>query len=97
MVDFRGVSKLYVRRAGGPAVHALSDATFEVTRGELVLVTGPSGAGKSTLLRLAYGEERPSQGQVLVDGEDVAALGRRGPPPPRPPPRAGPPRAAPPP
>src|SRR5262245_54380409 len=78
MVDFRGVSKLYVRRGGGPAVHALSDATFEVTRGELVLVTGPSGAGKSTLIMLACGEERPSQGQVFIDGEDVGALGRRG-------------------
>jgi len=78
MVDFQGVSRLYAHRAGGPVVRALRDVSFQVTPGELVLVTGPSGAGKSTVLRLICGEERPSQGRLVVDGEDVGALGRRG-------------------
>jgi cell division transport system ATP-binding protein len=78
MVEFRAVSKLYARRAGGPVVPALSDATFRVEPGELVVLAGPSGAGKSTVLRLASGLERPSAGRLVVDGEDLDTLGRRG-------------------
>jgi cell division transport system ATP-binding protein len=78
MVEFRAVSKIYVRRAGGPVVTALTDCSFQVASGEAVVVSGPPGAGKSTLLRLAAGEERPSQGRLLVDGDDAGRLGRRG-------------------
>jgi cell division transport system ATP-binding protein len=78
MVEFRAVSKSYVRRKGGAPVPVLVDATFEVGSGEAVVLTGPAGSGKSTLLRLLTGEERPTGGRVLVDGEDVATLGRRG-------------------
>lgn len=77
MVEFRGVSKVYIRRAGGAAVYALADATFEVGAGEIVVLSGPTGSGKSTVLRLAAGEERPSEGRVLVDGAHVGALGGR--------------------
>src|SRR5512132_2749827 len=77
MVEFRGVSKVYMRRAGGAVVHALADATFEVGAGEIVVLSGPTGSGKSTVLRLATGQERPSEGRVLVDGAHVGALGRR--------------------
>jgi ABC-type ATPase involved in cell division len=77
MVEFRSVSKLYVRRAGGPVVTALTDVSLQVASGEAVVVSGPPGAGKSTLLRLAAGEERPSQGRLLVDGDDAGSLGRR--------------------
>jgi cell division transport system ATP-binding protein len=77
MVEFRAVSKVYVRRTGGPVVTALSDLSFQVASGEAVLVSGSPGAGKSTLIRLAAGEERPSQGRLLVDGDDAGRLGRR--------------------
>lgn len=76
MIEIRGVSKAYGRRGGG-GVKALRDASVQVGAGELVVLVGPSGAGKSTLLRLVTGEERPTGGSVLVDGEDVGAL-RRG-------------------
>jgi ABC-type ATPase involved in cell division len=78
MVEFRAVSKIYVRRTGGPVVSALTDCSFQVAPGEAVVVTGPPDAGKSTLLRLTAGEERPSQGRLLVDGDDAGRLGRRG-------------------
>ncbi len=52
----------------------LDQADLDVPRGAFVLLTGPSGAGKSTLLRLFCRLEEPQTGQVLLDGQDVAAL-----------------------
>jgi len=59
---------------GGP-VHAVAHATFAVEPGELVAVRGRSGSGKTTLLNLMGGLDRPTAGQVLVDGVDPATLG----------------------
>ncbi|MEU1511619.1 NHLP bacteriocin export ABC transporter permease/ATPase subunit [Streptomyces sp. NPDC005811] len=56
----------------GPLV--LDDVSFAVRPGEFVAVVGPSGCGKSTLLRLLIGFDRPVSGQVLYDGQDLAAL-----------------------
>ncbi len=78
MVELRGVSKVYVPRPGGRAIQALTDVSFQVAAGELVVLSGPTGCGKSTVLRLLCGEERASQGAILVNGEDVGALPRRG-------------------
>ena len=77
MVEFRAVSKVYPPRAGGRAIPALTDLSFQIAPGELVVVSGPVGSGKSTLCRLVSGEERATRGTVLVGGEDVGALGRR--------------------
>ena len=57
---------------------ALSDVTFSVERGEFASVIGQSGSGKSTLLNLIGLLDTPTTGQVLVDGRETAALGRRG-------------------
>jgi cell division transport system ATP-binding protein len=67
---FSGVSKVYP-----PRQVALMDVNLAVERGEFLFLIGPSGAGKSTLLRLAYREEKPSAGQVLVNGTDIGRLG----------------------
>lgn len=69
MIRFDNVSKRYEN--GGDALRNLS---FEVDRGEMVFLTGASGAGKSTLLRLIALIERPSRGQVIVDGRNVDRL-----------------------
>jgi phospholipid/cholesterol/gamma-HCH transport system ATP-binding protein len=59
---------------GGRAI--FEDVDLDVARGAVTAVMGPSGTGKTTLLRLITGQVRPDAGEVLVDGQDVAALGR---------------------
>ncbi len=70
MISFQSVGKTFAR-APAPA---LVDVSLEVAPGEVFGVIGQSGAGKSTLIRLINGIERPSQGKVVTDGEDVGAL-----------------------
>jgi cell division transport system ATP-binding protein len=74
MIALHRVSKVY--EVGPVSVPALTDVSFAIDRGEFVVLTGPSGAGKTTLLRLLYREERPSDGEVHVLGQDVGELRR---------------------
>jgi len=69
MVQFDRVGKRY---PGGK--EALSGISFELARGEFAFLTGHSGAGKSTLLKLMMLMERPSRGQVFVDGQNLGRL-----------------------
>jgi putative ABC transport system ATP-binding protein len=74
ILELRHVSRAF--GSGETEVHALDDVSLSVGAGEMVAIMGPSGSGKSTLLALAGTLERPSDGAVLVDGEDVASLSR---------------------
>ena len=56
---------------GETGVVALDDISFSVEKGEFVAIIGPSGSGKSTLLHILGGVDRPSDGKVYVNGEDV--------------------------
>ncbi len=71
MIRFEQVTKRYT---GGHT--ALERVDIDIARGEMVVVTGHSGAGKSTLLKLLAVLERPTEGRVLVGGENVSALKR---------------------
>jgi putative ABC transport system ATP-binding protein len=65
-----------VHGSGETAVHALRGVSLTVEEGELVAVMGPSGSGKSTLLNLAGGLDRPTGGEVAVEGTVVGACSR---------------------
>lgn len=68
MIEFYRVAKEFHGR------RVLKEATFRIEKGEFVFLTGPSGAGKSTLLKLLYRAERPSEGQIVVNGMNVGAM-----------------------
>jgi putative ABC transport system ATP-binding protein len=61
--------------SGDFAVHAVRGVSLDVARGELVAVMGPSGSGKSTLMHMLAGLDRPSSGEVFIDGTAIARLG----------------------
>lgn len=73
MISFERVSKRYDN-----GHDALREVSFDVNRDELVFLTGHSGAGKSTLLRLIMLMEQPTRGRVVVNGNDLSRIGRRG-------------------
>src|SRR3989441_5371866 len=68
------VSKRYESPTGAEAVAVLRDVTLEIRRGESVAIVGPSGSGKSTLLNIIGTLDRPSTGQVLLDGQELSRL-----------------------
>ncbi len=71
-VEVRDVRKVYHRdRLEVPVLDGLS---IEIEKGEYIALMGPSGSGKTTLLNLIGGIDRPTSGQVVVDGEDIAQL-----------------------
>jgi putative ABC transport system ATP-binding protein len=72
MVDVRNVRKVYHRDS--QEIPVLDGINLEVPEGEFVALMGPSGSGKTTLLNLIAGIDRPTSGQVVVAGTDVAQL-----------------------
>ena len=69
MIEFRNVSKGY-----NNGTEALHNINLKVEKGEFVFIVGSSGAGKSTFLKLITCEERPNEGQVLIDGQDISHI-----------------------
>ena len=75
LLQLNGVSRRYEQ--GGAVIDVLRDANLEVRGGELTALVGPSGSGKSTLLNVAGLLERPSGGEVVIDGTATSRLGPR--------------------
>ena len=72
VIECQGVTRVY--GDDGVAVHALQGVDFSVKKGEWTALAGPSGSGKSTLLHLVGGLDRPTDGTVMVDGEQLNDL-----------------------
>ncbi len=72
VIALNGVTREYSGRAG--VVRALEDASFSIVAGEWVAITGPSGSGKSTLVNLIGCLDRPTRGELFIDGVNTASL-----------------------
>lgn len=72
MIEFREVSKIYQN-----GTEALHNVNLKVEKGEFVFIVGSSGAGKSTFLKLVMCEERPTEGQIFIDGDEVTKIRKR--------------------
>ncbi len=72
VLQAKDLKKIY--GTGENAVHALDGVNLSVKKGEFVAIVGTSGSGKSTLLHMLGGLDRPTEGTVFVDGQDIFAL-----------------------
>ena len=74
-VEFRNVGKVY--HMGEVEINALHDVSFEIEKGELVVIVCPSGAGKTTLLNILGGMDTLTSGQVVLDGTEVSGMNKK--------------------
>ncbi|MEL0198307.1 MAG: ATP-binding cassette domain-containing protein [Rhodobiaceae bacterium] len=74
-LEMQGVSRQY--HQGDSVINVLREADLAIRGGEMTALVGPSGSGKSTLLNIAGLLERPSAGEVIIDGTPTVALGSR--------------------
>ncbi|MQS76036.1 ABC transporter ATP-binding protein [Companilactobacillus halodurans] len=74
-IEVRNESKKY--QMGETTIMANDKLTFDVEQGKLTVILGPSGAGKSTVLNILGGMDTPSDGQVIIDGTDIAKFSER--------------------
>jgi len=74
ILEVNHVKKIYTTRFGGNKVQALSDVNFTVEDGEYVAIMGESGSGKTTLLNILAALDRPTSGEVLLDGRALSSI-----------------------
>ncbi len=72
LIKFKEVSRIY--KVGDHEQKALDKIDLEIEEGKFIVILGPSGAGKSTLLNLLGGLDSPTEGQILVEGQDISKL-----------------------
>ncbi|MGX1132769.1 putative ABC transport system ATP-binding protein [Streptomyces glaucescens] len=72
MYELKAVTKHYTR--GRETVHALAGVDLTIPDGDRLVIQGPTGGGKSTLLQMLGGLDRPSSGEIVLDGTDLARL-----------------------
>ena len=72
LIEVKSVSKEY--KMGNQVVKAANNLNLTINQGELVVILGPSGSGKSTLLNLLGGLDKPTSGEILIDGENITAF-----------------------
>jgi predicted ABC-type transport system involved in lysophospholipase L1 biosynthesis ATPase subunit len=75
VLSLEEVSKVYRAAEAGAEARVLRSVSMELRDGESLGITGPSGSGKSTLLNLIGALDRPTEGRVVLDGQDLASLG----------------------
>lgn len=74
LLEVNHLKKIYTTRFGGNQVQALSNVTFSAEQGEYVAIMGESGSGKTTLLNILASLDKPTSGEVLLNGENIVAI-----------------------
>ncbi|MGN0474490.1 MAG: ABC transporter ATP-binding protein [Acutalibacteraceae bacterium] len=74
LLAVNNLKKTYTTRFGGNEVHALTNVSFTVEQGEYLAIMGESGSGKTTLLNILAALDRPTSGEVLLGGRDLASI-----------------------
>lgn len=77
VLEVNGLKKVYTTRFGGSRVQALTNVTFAVERGEYVAIMGESGSGKTTLLNILAALDRPTEGEVFLNGRALSTIGEK--------------------
>lgn len=74
ILEVKGIRKIYTTRFGGNKVEALRNVSFNVEQGEYVAIMGESGSGKTTLLNILAALDKPTEGNVILDGQDLSKV-----------------------
>ena len=74
LLEVNNLKKIYTTRFGGNPVQALTNVTFSIEQGEYVAVMGESGSGKTTLLNIIAGFDKPTNGEVLLNGKSIVSI-----------------------
>jgi len=74
LLELKNITKRYEAVGGSAARNVLAGVNLKIDNGESIAVIGPSGSGKSTLLNLIGALDRPTEGQVILSGQDIAGL-----------------------
>ena len=74
LLEVNSLKKIYVPRFGGAKVEALQNITFSANKGEFIAIMGESGSGKTTLLNILAALDKPTAGEVSLDGHDLAKI-----------------------
>lgn len=74
ILEVKSLKKIYTTRFGGTQVQALKDVCFSVEQGEYVAIMGESGSGKTTLLNILAALDKPTDGEILLDGKSLTKV-----------------------
>lgn len=74
ILEVRNLKKVYTTRLGGNSVQALSNVNFSVEKGEYIAIMGESGSGKTTLLNILAALDKPTSGEVILDGMNLSGI-----------------------
>lgn len=74
LLNVKHLQKIYSTRFSSQKVEALKDVSFDVEEGEYIAIMGESGSGKTTLLNILASLDKPTSGEVLLDGKDLAKI-----------------------
>ena len=74
LLEVKNLKKTYTTRFGGNQVQAITNVSFGVVEGEYVAIMGESGAGKTTLLNILASLDKPTSGEVLLEGKDITKI-----------------------